>query len=100
MVTRSSVHKMVNVFLREQVVLPAVREVMVQSRLKKPPLDPFNFSGFSPFFNLSFLGKIVTKMVKLLLQKTPEEIYYRDYFKSSFKRGHNTEVAFIMLFDG
>lgn len=54
------------------------KEAVVYPLLKGPLLDPMSLDSFHPVSNLSFLGKVVKKVVTWQLQRTlnPEQIIW------------------------
>lgn len=67
--------------------------------LKKPFLDPSILDNFCLVFHLSFLGKMVEKVVALQLQRSLKEMDYLDTFQSGFRPGHGTKAALVSLLD-
>lgn len=53
----------VNSSLREKMVLSALKEIMVCPCLKGPLLKPASLNSFCPVSNLSFLGKVVKRVL-------------------------------------
>ena len=65
--------------------------------LKKASLDPDVLSNYRPVSNLSFISKILEKVVskRLDTHKTVHGLY--EPFQSAYRRGHSTETAVLRV---
>lgn len=88
---------MINASLQERLFLAPFKEDLVYPFLKKPSIGPTCLHNFSPVSHLTFLRKVVEKLVVLQLQRILDEMYYLDPFQLHFKMGHGTEMALVML---
>lgn len=87
--------------LEKGVILSTFIEVVVWPLQKKPSLDPHFLDNFCPVSTFPILGKIVEKVVTVLLHKILEETNYLDLWTlhSSFRPTHGTEMALVTLVD-
>ena len=62
--------------------------------LKKPSLDPLDLNSYRPISNLSFVSKMVERIVdsRLIAYLTPE-------YQSAYRRNHSTETALVRLYN-
>ena len=70
---------------------------MVKPRLKKLNLDPTILSNFRPVSNLSFLSKVLEKVVFLQLQSFVEGNNILEKLQSGFRTRHSTESALLKV---
>ena len=69
------------------------KHAIVLPQLKKPGLDPTNLSSYRPISNLSFLSKLVERVVTARFISHAEENKLFPDRQSSYRRGHSTETA-------
>jgi len=55
--------EMVNASLREEIFPNVLKNAIVRPQLKKPSLDPDDVSSYRPISNLSFVSKMVERVV-------------------------------------
>lgn len=67
--------------------------------LKKSSLDPEVLRNYRPVSNLSFISKILEKIVAKRLRKHLEENDLYDPLQSAYRSGHSTETALIKVQD-
>ena len=65
--------------------------------MKKSTLDPDYFQNFRPVSNLSFLSKVIEKIVAAQLLKHLEKNNLLDKMQSAYKSGHSTETALLRV---
>lgn len=84
-----------NLPLREEVILPALKERVVHPLLKRPSLDTFHSGQYCPVSNLPFMGKAIKKLVGQQLQVILEKMGYLGLSCSDFRSGHSKEIALV-----
>ncbi len=72
---------------------------IVHPLLKKPNLDPTVLNNFRPVSNISFMSKILEKIVFHQLQSFLFNNYIFEVFQSGFRKNHSTETAVKVLND-
>ena len=71
----------------------ALKSAIVKPLLKKPSLDPEIFKNFRPVSNLSFLSKVIEKVIASQLLQHMKDNNLLDVMQSAYKSGHSTECA-------
>ena len=69
----------------------------LQSRVKKKTLCRNEFKNYRPISNLSFLSKILEKIVAKRLNAHIEEQLLSNHVQSAYKRFHSTETALLKI---
>jgi len=78
----------------QSATLPAShKQAVVLPRLKKPTLDPNNPSSYRPISNLTFLSKLIERLVAMKFVTHAEVNRLFPVYQSSYRRGHSTETA-------
>ena len=65
--------------------------------IKKPSLDANIYSNYRPVSNLSFVLKIIEKVVASRLRKHMKENNLEEEFQSAYKAMHSTETALLRV---
>ena len=65
--------------------------------LKKPSLDPTQFSNYRPVSNLTFISKAIEKFVANQLIAYINKNNLNETFQSAYKQYHSTETALIRV---
>ena len=74
------------------------KPAIVLPRLKKPSLDSSNLSSYRPISNLSFLSKLVERVVaSRFIGHANEENRLFPVHQSSHRHGHSTETAMLCV---
>jgi len=73
------------------------KHAIVLPRLKKPGLDPTILSSYRPISNLSFLSKLVERVVTAHFISHAEENKPFPDRQSSYRRDHSTETAVLCV---
>ena len=60
--------------------------------LKKPGLDPDNLANYRPVSNLSFLSKVLEKVIDAQLGKYRESKSLHSRFQSAYRAKHSTAL--------
>ena len=87
--------KLFNLSLSSGVVPTSFKHAMVKPLIKKPSLDPENLRNYRPISNLSFLSKILEKIVAKRLSDYMTVHHLQEKMQSSYKTGHSTESALL-----
>lgn len=87
----------INKSLQEGVVPTAMKMAHVRPSLKKPGLDQNILKNYRPVSNLSFLSKILEKVVAKRLDHHIDANTLRDPFQSAYTRLHSTETAILRV---
>ncbi len=74
-----------------------LKSAIVKPLLKKPSLDSNNLKNYRPVSNLSFLSKVIEKVVasRLLDHMTMNNLM--DPMQSAYRKGHSTETALLRV---
>ena len=79
-------------------IVPAVFKVArVTPLLKKPSLDPALLSNYRPVSNLSFLSKVLEKVVSSRLTEYLHQNGLREPMQSAYRKYHSTETALLRV---
>ena len=87
----------INLSMREGVVPPAFKQALVTPLIKKKTLCRNDFKNYRPISNLSFLSKILEKIVAKRLNAHIEEHLLSNHVQSAYKRFHSTETALLKI---
>ena len=73
------------------------KSALVKPLLKKPSLNPNDLKNYRPVSNLSFLSKIIEKLVlsELLEHLSSNDLLYA--FQSAYRSHHSTETALLKI---
>ena len=77
----------------------SLKTAVVHPLLKKSMLDPQELSNYRPVSNLSFLSKVLERVVLKQLQEHMDNCGYYDPFQSAYKKCHSTETALVRVND-
>ena len=83
--------------MREGVVPPDFKQALVTPLIKKKTLCRNEFKNYRPISNLSFLSKILEKIVAKRLNAHIEEHLLSNHVQSAYKRFHSTETALLKI---
>lgn len=82
----------------QSATLPAShKQAVVLPRLKKPTLDLNNPSSYRPISNLTFLSKLIERLVAMRFVTHAEVNRLFPVYQSSYRRSHSTETAVICV---
>ena len=87
----------VNASLSSALVPTSFKKAVVTPLIKKPTLDPDTLGNYRSVSNLSFVSKILEKVVseRLKAHKTAEGLF--EPFQSAYRAGHSTETAVVRV---
>merc|ERR1712237_262375 len=74
-------------------------EAILKPLIKKICLDPEIFNNFRPISNLTFISKLIEKIVAKRLNKHMTENDLHEIMQSSYKQHHSTETALTCVQD-
>ena len=89
--------QMINDSLLSGVFPDVHKQAIVKPLLKKPSLDPNDFKNFRPVSNLSFVSKLIEKVV---LSQLSDHLLSNNLFskyQSAYRPGHSTETALMKI---
>ena len=67
--------------------------------IKKPGLDPQVFKNYMPVSNLSFLSKLIEKVISSRILKHITDNELIDKFQSTYRCGHSMETALLRVYN-
>ena len=73
------------------------KTAVVKPLLKKPSLDPNDLKNYRPVSNLSFISKIIEKIVLSQLSAHLSSNNLWNPFQSAYRPGHSTETALLKV---
>ena len=92
-----AITKIVNISLNEGVVPESLKIAVVTPLLKKANLNPNVLKNYRPVSNLSFLSKIIEKVVASRINKFLDDNNLRDPTQSAYRRFYSTETVLLRL---
>ena len=90
----------VNASLSTGIVPPQFKQAIVTPLLKKPGLDTNDMKNFRPVSNLSFISKILEKVVLIQLKTPHLSGNNLEIFQSAYMQNHSTETGVLSVLDG
>ena len=87
----------INLSMQEGVVQHAFKKALVTPLTKKKTLCLNEFKNYRPISNLSFLSKILERVVAKRLNAHIEEQLLSNQVQSAYKRFHSTETAILKI---
>ena len=88
--------EIVNKSLEGSVVTENMKQAIITPLLKKPGLDPI-LKNYRPVSNLSFLSKVVERIVAKQLLNHIYENKCHEILQSAYKTNHSTETALLRV---
>ena len=89
--------RIVNLSFKSGSMPSKLKEAVLKPLLKKTNLDHTEFKNYRSVSNLSFLSKVIEKVVALQLTSYLEDNRLCELLQSAYKKSHNTETALIKL---
>ena len=88
---------MCNVSLEESCLPPSQKKAMITPRNKKPGLDKDDVNNYRPISNLTFISKVMEKIVAKQLIAYLASNNLMPTLQSGFRSGHSTETAILWM---
>lgn len=89
--------KIVNMSLATGRVPPQMKLALVSPLIKKISLDPNEYKNYRPVSNLTFLSKVLEKVVSARLQKHMDENHLEETLQSAYRKAHSTETTVLLI---
>ena len=90
-----TIKHMINLCISTSVFPSSCKSAIVLTFIKKPGLDPKNYR---PVSNLSFLSKLIEKVVSSRILTHIADNDLIDKFQSTYRCGHSTETALLRVY--
>ena len=74
-----------------------MKSAIVKPLLKKSTLVPEIYKNYRPASNLSYLSKVIEKVIAARLLSHMKDRNLLDPFQSAYQSGHNTETALLRV---
>lgn len=94
-----TIASMCNASMTEGVFPDSLKHAIVRPRLKKQTLDPTELSSHRPISNLSFISKIVERVIAARFAEHVEAEHLLPSHQSAYRAHHSTETAVIAVHD-
>ena len=91
------INKIVNKSLTSGKFPSQLKSAIVRPLLKKSSLDSEELKNYRPVSNLSFVSKVIEKVIASRLIQHMEENNLLDAFQSAYKSAHSTESALLRV---
>lgn len=92
-----SITKIINKILSSSEFPSSMKNALVKPLLKKPNLDQNVLKNYRPISNLSFLSKLVEKVISTRLFEHMKTNGLLEKMQSAYKVGHSTETAILRI---
>ena len=89
--------QLVNLSLSSGYFASKLKSAIVKPLLKKASLDPEIFKNFRPVSNLSFLSKVIEKVIVAQLLRHMEDNNLLEKMQSAYRKAHSTETALLRV---
>ena len=92
-----SITKLVNCSLSEGIVTYGFKKAIVSPLIEKVSLTPNELKNYRPMFGLSFISKVVERVVASQLDDDCISNGLKNVSLSGYKHGHSTETALLSI---
>ena len=92
------IHTICNVSMQHGVLPESQKAAIVTPILKKYDLDPDDVRNYRPISNLTFLSKVIERIVASQLTGYLQENKLFPDHQSAYRQGHSTETALLKFF--
>ena len=89
--------KIVNISIETGVFPECLKNGYITPILKKPSLDRNDMKNYRPVTNLSFLSKIIEKVVSKQFLEHVNKYELLDSMQSAYREGHSVETALVKV---
>ena len=89
----------INLCLTSGIFPQSCKSSIVLPLIKKPGLDQEILKNYRPVSNLSFLSKVIEKVISVRILKHIKANGIIDNFQSAYKSGHSCETALIRVYN-
>ena len=89
---------MINLCISTSVFPSSCKSAIVLPLIKKPGLDPQVLKNYRPVLNLSFLSKLIEKVISSRILTHIADHDLIDKFQSAYRCGHSTETALLRVY--
>jgi exonuclease III len=87
----------VNQSLKDGVMPSSLKKALIVPLLKKPTLDPDNLKNYRPVSNLTYLSKVIERVVAKRLLDHMENHSLHEPLQSAYKKYNSTETALLKV---
>ena len=94
-----TIMRIINLCLSTSVFPASFKSAVVLHLIKKPGLDPQVFKNYRPVSNLSFLSKLIEKVISSRILKHIADNELIDKFQFAYRCGHSTETALLRAYN-
>ncbi len=91
------VTRMVNASLQQGRLPDSQKHAIVTPLLKKPGLDTADMNNYRPVSNVSFMSKLIERVVANQLNEYLSANNLLPRFQSAYRKGHSTETALLRV---
>lgn len=91
--------KIINLSLSDGIVPYVFKHARITPLIKKPKLDPEILSNYRPVSNLSFLSKVLERIVAAQLHRYLEQHELYTNMQSAYRRYYSTETALVYVYN-
>ena len=89
---------MINLCISTSVFPSSCKSVIVLPLIKKPGLDPPVLKNYRPVSNLSFLSKLIDKVISSRILTHIADNDLIEKFQSEYSYGHSTETVLLRVY--
>jgi hypothetical protein len=89
--------KIINLSLSSGAFPPKMKHALVTPLLKKPSLDPEELSNYRPVSNLSYISKLIERVVAAQIHEHFSANSILSVHQSAYRLNHSTETALLCI---